>query len=461
MFMKISDFKNKRVLVLGLGLHGGGVAVARWLAKHGAKVLVSDIKTKSELSSSVRALQGWPITYYLGTEPTAKLLKNLDIIIQNPGVPKSHPFLAQAKKHKISIENEASLFLKLCPSKLVLGITGSKGKSTTTALLGAILKKWNKHTVVGGNIRDTVMFDLLDKIKTTTPVVLELSSWHLELVGSHHLSLPFALITNIFPEHLNRYKSFKDYIEAKAQIFRHQKDQAAIVLNYDNKTSKSLSHLVRSRLYWFSLKKSVSRGAFVKSSAVYVRDKKNKLLFKISNLKLLGEHNLANAIAAALLAYVAGVPIKFIQQGMASFTGLHDRLELVAVKGSVNYYNDTAATAPEATIAALQSFAGKDITLIAGGADKKLSYTDLTKVIKQRVKTLILLPGSATVKLQADLINFQPIFLASSMKQAVKLAHQLTAPGSIVIMSPGAASFGLFKHEFDRGEQFVKNVRAL
>lgn len=458
--MRFADLKNKRVLVLGLGLHGGGVAVVRWLVRHKAFVTVSDIKSRQELDSSLRLLKKMPIHYVFGSHP-ASLLKKCDLIIQNPGVPAELSLLKLARRAGILIENEASLFLKLCPSKNIIGITGSKGKSTTTALLGAIFKIWNKHTVVAGNIRDTVMFQVLDGLTKQTPVILELSSWHLELVGEQHLHIPQAVITNILPEHLNRYSSLQAYAKAKSYIFRYQNKNDVVVLNYDNKLTRQFGKIARSRVYWFSVNHSVPRGIFVSRGVAWWRDYKKQKLFSVDNIKLLGQHNLANVLAAVASARLGGVPTTTIIKAVKKFTGLHDRLELIAVKNKVKYYNDTTATAPVAVQAALRTLKIKPLVLIAGGTDKLLDYSDLACDIKKYVALLILLPGTATVKLQANLLNFKKVLLARNMTEAVKLASIFAQSGGTVLLSPGAASFGLFRHEFDRGEQFVRAVKKL
>ncbi len=459
--MELSDLRGKRVLVLGLGLHGGGVAVARWLARHGARVTVSDSKSRSELRESWRQLTGLPIRYIFGGHPIS-LLGRCDLIMQNPGVPRELPLLTAAHRRGVPIENEASLFLKLCPSRLVVGVTGSKGKSTTAALLGAMLKRWNKKTVVAGNIRDQVMFDVLDKLTPAAPVVLELSSWHLEVMGAHHQRLPLAVVTNVLPEHLNRYRNMADYARAKANLFRYQRAEDSVVLNYDNPVTRGFAKLAPSRVYWFSVTKSVTRGAYVQKDAVYFRDGRKRVkLFQLSDLKLAGTHNRANVLAAATAGYLAGVPPAKIRAGVRVFHGLHDRLEWVAEVHGVRYYNDTTATAPVATQAALEAFSGQNVVLIAGGADKSLDYTELARDIRRSVACLVLLPGTATVKLQAALKGFRRVLLARNMPKAVHLASQVVPPRGVVLLSPGAASFGVFKHEFDRGEQFVRAVRRL
>lgn len=459
--MRRLEFTGQRVVVLGLGLHGGGVAVAKWLVKHGATVTVTDIKSRAALAASLKQLKGLPIKYVFGRHPLS-LLHDCDLVIQNPGVPSDHPFLKAAKQGQIAIENEASLFLKLCPSDKVVAVTGTRGKSTVVSLLGLMMKRAWPATVVAGNIRDTVLFGALDKITASTHLAIELSSWQLEGVGQYKLRVPVAVVTNVLPDHLNRYDAFASYVRAKAMIFTGQHKTDAVVLNYDNSVTRQLARLVRSKIFWFSLRPTVGRGCFVRQGAVYWRDRGQvELLFYRRDLELLGAHNFANALAAAATARLLGVKPSAIRAAVKEFKGLHDRLEYVGMVSQVPYYNDTASTSPDATMAALHSFADKAIILIAGGTDKSLSYYKMAQAIRQRAAAVVLLPGTATAKLQRALRGYKKILLARSMLEAVRLARRLTLPGSVVLLSPGAASFGLFRHEFDRGEAFKQAVVAL
>lgn len=452
---------GKHVLVLGLGLHGGGVAVTRWLVKNKANVVVTDIKTRQQLASSIKNLHGLPIKFVLGKHPI-KLLKDCQMIVQNPGVPADSKFLLVAKKAGIPIENEASLFLKLCPTKKLVAVTGTRGKSTTVSVLGTILREKWPSTLVAGNIRDTVLFDILDKLTSNSVVVLELSSWQLEVVGQHKLRIPTAVITNVMPDHLNRYKNFASYSQAKANIFRSQNKEDSLILNYDNDVTKKFSRLAKSRVYWFSQKKEIHRGCFVRSGNIYWRNNgKDKLLFKQDDINIIGSHNVANILAASTAAALWGVGATQIKKGIKKFKGLHDRLEFVRKFNNVSYYNDTTSTTPDSAIAALKAFKNKSKILIAGGMDKKLSYKELAEVIKHQSVVVILLPGTATPKIQQALRGYKKQLLARTMNEAVGFARDMAAPDSIVLLSPAAASFGLFLHEFDRGQKFIQAVKLL
>ncbi|MFH1112126.1 MAG: UDP-N-acetylmuramoyl-L-alanine--D-glutamate ligase [Patescibacteria group bacterium] len=451
---------DKNVLLVGLGLQGGGVSTVKWLVKQGAKVTVTDLKTKKQLTKSLQALKNLPITYQLGKHPL-NILQGKDLIVQNPGVPNEAPLIKKALAGRLPIENEASLFFKACPAP-IMAVTGSKGKSTVVAWLGKIFSLYNKRTIIAGNIKDRLMLEELVRIKSNTPVILELSSWHLEGLARWRLSPDFALITNILPDHMNRYPNFSDYVQAKENIYRFQKPNDIVILNYDNQATRKLSSHVPSDLFCYSTSPMVTNGCYLKKGFAWCRiNKKSKKLFNISIIKLVGHHNLENALAAATLSFIAGVPIKYIKQGISEFKGLHSRLELIASQNGVKYYNDTTATVPDATQAALNSFINIPITLIAGGSDKNLSYRILAKKIVQRVNYLILLPGTASAKLLKELTAKYKVQIVPNMRQAVKYAAKITPKGGVVLMSPAAASFGLFINEWDRGEQFIKAVKSL
>ncbi len=456
--------RGERVLVLGLGLHGGGTSVVRWLCRQGARVTVTDLKTHSQLAPCLRQLRGLKVRYVLGRHPSS-LLAHCDRVIQNPGVPRELPLLRAARGRGIPLENEATLFLDRCPTLRLVGVTGSKGKSTTATLLGAMLSTVGASAMVAGNIRDTLMLDVLPRLRATTPVVLELSSWQLELVAEHGQSLPVAVVTNVFPEHLDRYASFAAYARAKTGIFLNQGSRGVAVLNYGNATTRSFARRAPGRVVWFSLTPAIPRGSqgvVVQAGwVVFLAGARKVRLCKVSNLALPGRHNLENVLAAAAAAHVLGAPTSAIRRAVVSFRGLHDRMELVRTYRGVRYVNDTTATAPAATAAALAALAGSRVVLIAGGADKALPYKELARLVRRREIPLVLLPGDATAKLQRALGSCPQQFLVQTMPAAVALAAKLAPPGATVLLSPAAASFGLFTHEFDRGAAFRRSVLAL
>ena len=437
----IKDFKNKKVTVMGLGLHGGGVGVAKFFVRQGAKVLVTDPKTKKELKDSIDKLKGYKINYVLGKHRVGDF-KNADLIIKNPAVPKDSKYLKIAKKNKVPIETDIGLFFELCPSKKIIGITGTKGKSTTATLIAELLKTKYK-VVLAGNIRASVLEEL-PKVTKDTIVVLELSSWQLEDPKPHRKSPHIAIITNIMPDHLNRHKGMKDYIEAKKLIFKFQKPKNFLILNRDDKIVREFGREAKAKIIYYSKKRAVKY---------------------LKCIKLAGEHNLNNISAAITVAKIFKILDSTIKKTLRNFKGIEGRLEFVKEIKGVKYYNDTTATTPEATIAALRSFDSK-VILIAGGTDKNLNFKELARVILKKVKVLILLPGTATEKIEKA--SLRPASQrgelvarrTKNMKGAVKIARENAEKGDIILLSPGCASFGLFQHEFDRGEQFKKSLTS-
>lgn len=411
-------FQTKKVTVMGLGLHGGGVGVAKWLVEQGARVLITDLKTKKELGSSLEKLQNFKLQYILGRH-RASDFKTADLIIKNPGVPKESPYLGLARADGIPIETDISLFFRFWPGKII-GVTGTRGKSTTATLIYQILKKAKLPAYLAGNIGQSVL-NLLS-IKTyseKTFAVLELSSWQLEDAAHIKRSPDIAIITNIFPDHLDRYQSFAAYVQAKKNIFRFQKSEDYLLLNRESPFLRKLARESRARVKWF-------RGQF---------------------------HG-ANANAAALAAKILKVPGSVIASALKDFPGLEHRLEHCHTWRGIRFYNDSAATSPEATIMALKNFDRKPI-LIAGGADKNLDYKELAHCIKLFAKIAILLPGTASHKL------WEVGLPTVDLTEALKLVKKIAKSGDIVLFSPAAASFNLFANEFDRGKKFKNYVRRI
>jgi UDP-N-acetylmuramoylalanine--D-glutamate ligase len=457
------DLYNKRVLVFGLGVHGGGVGVARWLVKQGARVTVTDLKRAEELQTSLDALRGLPIEYVLGEHREQDFL-NADLIVRNPAVPRESKWLTLARARNIPVEMEMSLFVERLPrgAAQVIGITGTKGKTTTTLMTGAILKRANPKTIVAGNLRVSAL-ELLDQIDAETPVVLELSSWQLEAFPQHKISPHLAAITNIFPDHLNRYRDLDDYADAKTTIFRYQRANDFVVLSADN---EPLAHLraAPSQVVWTSATRALEQGAYCADNALLWRWRgaTHKIL-DVRALRVAGQHNLANALTALALASLWGATPEQMADALSEFRGVEHRQEWVREVNGIGYINDTTATAPAATMAAIETLtpSARGIVLIAGGADKSLDFSELARVIAQRVRAVILLEGSATDKLARALPSEIIAGRFDDLPRAVERAHAIARTGEIVLLSPACASFGMFANEFERGELFKDIVNRL
>ena len=455
------DFSGKRALVMGLGVHGGGVGVARFLAQHGARVTVTDLKSADELASSLQALAGLDIRYVLGEHREADFLDS-DIVVRNPAVPRENSLLQLAAARGIPVEMEISLFCQLCPAPIT-GITGTKGKTTTTLLTGAMLAQKDPRTVVAGNLRVSAL-DMLEQIDADTPVLLELSSWQCEGLEPIQFSPRVATITNLYPDHLNRYADMAAYAAAKALIFAYQKPGDWLVLNADQKSGRDFAARAPGKVVWFSRTQRIEGVYLLNDEIVQQQDGQLTVLASRNDIRLLGDHNLENVLAAASLALINGVTPAQIRSALQKFEPVPHRLELVRELNGVRYVNDTTSTAPAATIAALKAI-GDNIVLILGGADKGLDFEPLGRSVSVRAKHILILDGTAYYRLDGMIRyggagrKIEGPF--QSLADAVQNAHTLAQPGDTVLLSPACASFGMFKNEFDRGEQFREIVNGL
>lgn len=456
--MLLRELKNKKVTVMGLGRSGGGVEVVKFLAMQGADVLVTDIKKTEELPDSLSAIKNLPrVEIILGQHRKEDFVER-DFIIKNPGVPKKSPYLAIARQHNIPIKTDISLFFQLSPAPII-GITGTKGKSTTASLIIEFLKT-NYDAHLAGNIGISPL-GLLHKINPNSIIVLELSSWQLEDIESFALSPHVGVVLNIYPDHLNRHPDISDYIRAKKNIVRFGTKKDIAVLNYDDPAVKEFSSDVSGKVYFFS-EVFQTNGAYMKEEGIYFGEDEEYIVAK-NDILIKGDHAILNILAAVSIAKLYKIKNKEIKKILGTFKGIPYRQEFIREIHGISFYNDTTATIPQATIAALKRFE-KNIILIAGGMDKNLDYTDLAKEIKRRVKYVILLPGSATEKIEKSMKE-QGVSIkvtnVNDMEEAVRKAFKEARMGDSIVLSPAATSFNIFKNEFDRGEQFNKVVAAL
>ena len=438
-------FKGKKITLMGLGILGRGVNVAKFLAECGVELTVTDLKTEDQLAPSLKKLSKFPkIKYVLGRHDPADF-SGKDMVIKVAGAPLDSPYIAEAIKNNIPIEMDASLFAKLAGSVVIVGITGTRGKSTVTHLIYDIIKNSGKRVCLGGNVKGLATLPLLKKVKEGDIVVMELDSWQLQGFADAKISPNIAVFTTFLPDHQNYYKNdMEKYFSDKANIYRWQKDEDCLIAGV--KTAKLIKEKEKNSL----------------KSRIIIADGKN--IPRGWKIKLLGEHNLANVALAAEAARKLGVKESTIKKTVEKFKGLPGRLEFIREAKGVKYYNDTTATTPEAVMAALDSLKeskGK-IILISGGADKNLEYDGYAKVVKKSVKVLALFRGLASNKIISELGKTKfPVEVFDNMKAAMKFAVANAKNGDIVLLSPGAASFGVFKNEFDRGDQFNKAVKKL
>ncbi|MFA5935239.1 MAG: UDP-N-acetylmuramoyl-L-alanine--D-glutamate ligase [Patescibacteria group bacterium] len=427
-------WKNTKVLILGLGQYpkGSGISAALFAALLGADVRVTDQKTEKELAANVKMLKKFKNVSFVLGKHRLEDIRWADIIIRNPRVRPSSPEMKEAARLGKRIESDVSLFMARCTCPVV-GITGTRGKSTTTTLVYEMLKASGKKVWLGGNILISPL-TFLSKIQPTDIVVLELSSWLLETTGAVGLSPQYALITNVMRDHLNTYDGMDDYAEAKAQIFRHQDQSGVVVLNTDDEYGREWMKEAPGRVIPFNRKTKREKG-----------------------IKMLGEHNELNVLAASLLAREAGAKASAIKKVAKTFKGIPDRLEEIAIKKGIRFVNDTTSTTPDATIAAVKALApiSKTIRLIAGGADKELEFDELSRLLKQKKVAVTLFEGTAFAAFARSLKKAGvPFERVGSMKEALKTHLANAQKGDTVLLSPGCASFGLFTNEFERGRQF-------
>lgn len=436
-------FKGKRVTLMGLGLLGRGVGDAQFLAECGADITVTDLKTDAQLYDSIERLKKFTnITFYLGGH-SKEDFQNKDLILMAPSVPLDSIYIAEAKKNNIPVRMSADLFAEFAQVPIV-GITGTRGKSTVTHMIAHILKTAGKKILLGGNVRGVSTLSLLPQVTPDTIAVLELDSWQLQGFREVRMSPQVAVFTTFFPDHMNYYGTMEKYFADKANIFLNQAPEDTLILG------EQVVPFVKE----YGYEKKIP-------SHVVIAGSKN--LPKQWKLQIPGEHNRYNAGLAAAAADALGIDTDTMCEALESFPGLEGRLEFLGEKNGVKMYNDNNSTTPEATIAALQALGNnKNVVLIVGGSDKNLELGELVKEINENCKSLIPLAGSGTDRLLTSLMTSATRlpFLGpfSSIEQAVKEALAHASPGDIVLFSPAFASFGMFINEYDRNDQFKKAV---
>ncbi len=425
-----------KVLILGLGLNNGGVGSARFFASQKAKIKVTDLKTAEALKSSLNQLKNFPeITYTLGKHKYEDV-DWADLIIKNPAILPNNPYIEYAKLHHKKIETDMGIFLQYVKPNQIIGVTGTKGKSTTSSLIYEVLKKCDEKVILAGNIGLSVL-DTISYIKEDTYVVLEISSFQLEAFDQHQVSPKWAVITNITPDHLNYYKNMDEYIKAKKIIGKYQTKNDFLFIRRGDPIATSADFLseLKSRLVYFS-KSDLPKGF----SPV-----------------LKGEHNLENIAAALAVTNCFRIDKKSALNILSIFAGVPFRMEFVKDFRGVKIYNDTAATSPEAGIKAIQTFPG--CILICGGMNKGMDYTKYAAAIKQYVKEVFFLEGDSTEEIQKILADTSNTH--NNLENLLVDVKKIVQGGDVVLFSPAATSFNLFQNEFDRGRKFNEAVNKI
>jgi len=450
--------EGKRVTVMGLGLFGGGLGVTRFLVRSGAKVTITDPKSETDLRESVEQLQSLPVTFKLGGHDERDF-RDADLVIVNPAVPETNPYLKLAR----ALETEMNLFFKLCRAKTILGVTGSNGKTTTTTLIGEILKKHPRRTWVGGNIG----ISLLEKLPEIGPddvVALELSSFQLENLGLLKRSPNISVVMNLTPNHLDRHGTMENYADAKRQILAHQGAADAKVLNLDDPIVRTFHDASPSRTYVFTAQQDLpgKNVTMIREGSLRVGEVGT---LDVSRRKIPGVFNLQNMAAAATSTWLIDDGVwsgwnAACEDVFNTFPGVEHRLEFVAEKNGVKYYNDSKATDAEATIAALETLPGPFV-LILGGFDKKTPWEALSRAVAERPVRAAVLFGQTAPAIEAALraaSRVPEIVRVAGLDEAVRVPAR---PGETVLLSPACASWDMFRNFTERGLRFKALVAAL
>jgi UDP-N-acetylmuramoylalanine--D-glutamate ligase len=448
------ELTGKRVLVVGLGK--SGLAAARFLKERGARVTVSDARPAT-LIAELPGLLDQGIMVEAGSHGLLTFRRQ-DLIVVSPGVPMSTPELKQVRAMGMHIIGELELGAQFLQGEVV-GITGSNGKTTTTTLMGEIFKAAGRPTLVGGNIGKPVT-ELVGESTPESWSVLEVSSFQLETVESFRPRI--AMVLNITPDHLDRHGNFENYAAAKARITEFQTAEDFLILNAEDKPTQMVAAKSKAQIYWFSPRRQVKQGAFVHGESIFFTPSegaKPEPVMPVAEIPLAGAHNVENVLAAVCTARLAGVASETIRAAVAAFKAVEHRLEFVREHNGVRYYNDSKATNVDATVKAVEAFAG-GIYLILGGKDKDSDYAVMGPLLRERVKMVITI-GSAAEKIEHQLAGVVKIERAETIDRAVVLAHEAAVAGDTVLLAPACASFDQFQNYEHRGHAFKSLVLAL
>jgi UDP-N-acetylmuramoylalanine--D-glutamate ligase len=462
--MDATTFADKRITIMGLGFFGGTIGLARYLVAQGAQVTVTDLKPAAELQDSVAALRGLPVRFVLGRHEPGDFT-DVDMVFASPAVRDDSSYLIAARARGVPIDSEMNLFMRLCRGSII-GVTGSNGKTTTTSLIGAILRMANPRTQVGGNIGRSLLPEVA-AIEPGDPVVLELSSFQLADLAAVGRSPHIGLFLNLSPNHLDRHGTMESYLAAKMQIFAYQRPDDVAILNADAPRLHPLVGRLRSQVRLFSSTHVVEDGAYVDGDRLVVAHSGMALeVCRVGDIPLLGRHNVANVLAAVAAADAWGVSAAVMRAAIRAFPGVEHRLEHVRVLHGVSFYNDSIATTPTGTLAALAAIQ-QPIWLIAGGYDKGLPLQALGETIVQRVKGVFLI-GTTAPQIAQAIAQARPpgrdlpaIRMCDDLREAVQAAFGAARPGEAVLLSPACASYDQFRNFVERGRLFKQLVCAL
>lgn len=450
------DLRKKKVLVFGSGI--SGIGATRLLEQQGADVILYDGKEtldKEELHNKIGADSKTEIV--LG-ELRDEVIDSLDIMVMSPGVPTDLPIVNKIREKGVRIWGEIELAYRVGKGD-VLAITGTNGKTTTTALLGEIMKAWKDNLYVVGNI-GTPYTSIADKTTDDTIIVAEISSFQLETVEQFRPKV--SAILNITPDHLDRHHTMQAYIEAKETIAKNQDSKDICMLNYEDEETRSFGEKTEATVLYFSSQRKLDRGIYLENGVIIYTDGEKCIdICHVDELKLLGMHNYENVMAAVGMALAYRVPVEIIRRSVKDFGGVEHRIEYVCEKNGVLYYNDSKGTNPDAAIKAISAMK-RPTYLIGGGYDKDASYEEWIQSFDGKVRKLILI-GQTKEKIEktAKMCGFEDTILADNLEEAVSICSKLATDGDAVLLSPACASWGMFKNYEERGDKFKELVNAL
>lgn len=447
--------KNKKVLVLGLGI--SGLSTVKALDKLGAQIVVSDTKTEEELSSFFENIKDINVEKHINTNNLP--LDNIDLIIKSPGILPDAAIIKEANSKNIEVITDIELAYRISPTDKLITITGTNGKTTSTALIGEIFKKANHNTYIAGNIGVGILWDVVNASDNDV-FVIEASSFQLE--NTIYFKPKVSLITNITPDHLNWHGSFDNYIISKKKVFKNQDENDYTILNYEDPILRTFKDEINSKIIWFSTKEQLNEGVCIEEEYIVIKHggKTHKVL-PYKDLKIIGKHNLENALGCVAVAWAMNIEIDTISEVLKEFSGVEHRIEFVKEINGIYFYNDSKGTNPDSTIKAIEAV-DSPIILIAGGYNKGSQFNELISSFNGKVKELILLGETKEIIKNAAIEeNFYNIHLVETMSQAVKLAYELGKEKDNILLSPACASWGMYSNFEERGRDFKNAVYGL
>ena len=447
--------KNKRVLVLGLGI--SGLSTVKALDSLESQIIVYDSKTEIELKDFFNEISDIHIEKWLNKKEI--YLENIDLIVKSPGIPPTSEVLLEAYRQNIEVITDIELAYRISPTEKIIAITGTNGKTTTTTLVGEIIKKANYNMHLAGNIGVGILWDMVNA-KADDVFVIEASSFQLENTVSFRPQI--SLILNITPDHLDWHGSLEHYIDSKKKICQNQTEKDFTILNYDDPIIRKMADDLKSNIIWFSVNEKLNKGIYIDGEDIVINDGENIIkVMTYKDIKILGKHNLENVLGSIGICYSMDIDMKIIAQSIREFKGVEHRIEYVTNINGISFYNDSKGTNPESTIKAIEAIASP-IILIAGGYNKGSEFDNLVKSFNNKIKDLVLLGETKEkIKEAAEKAGIINIHLVEDMKEAVKLSYSLGESKDNILLSPACASWGMYNNFEERGQDFKNAVYAL